>query len=316
MAIGPAIFLTWLVCLSASASEGTHGLSVFPRAFSREECERITQHFAAKRVERDVRIAASVSRTNYWDHTPGSGEYDWIYERILTLLAAREPLSKALWGRFDPLALRTPAELAGGVEFVLLHEFKTGDFFDWHVDTNPGDKTGRTLNINIMLSPPDAYDGGELSVGTELLRAGQGDLSIYPASLPHRVADVSGGLRHTFVIALSVPDSQRASSGYWDLARANHGALKNGLPTEPKLHLLRGEWLSAQGDESGADEAFADGYACTAEALAYATQFYDEGLRLLSEGDRRAALQHFEMAVRVDPTNAAYAERRDGLKYT
>lgn len=40
------------------------------------------------------------------------------------------------------------------IEFVLLHEFQgdKGDFFDWHIDTKPGDGTGRTVNINVMLS--------------------------------------------------------------------------------------------------------------------------------------------------------------------
>ncbi len=44
--------------------------------------------------------------------------------------------------------------LSRNLDFVLMHEFKgaEGDFFDWHIDTKPGDRTDRTVNINVMLS--------------------------------------------------------------------------------------------------------------------------------------------------------------------
>ena len=51
------------------------------------------------------------------------------------------------------------------IDFTLMHEFLPGDFFDWHVDTTPGDGTGRTLNANVMLSDPLLdFEGGRFKV--------------------------------------------------------------------------------------------------------------------------------------------------------
>ncbi len=44
-----------------------------------------------------------------------------------------------------------------------------GYFFDFHVDTKPHDGTLRTVNVNVMLSPRDAYEGGTLQVLHALL---------------------------------------------------------------------------------------------------------------------------------------------------
>lgn len=302
---------------ASSSSSSTHGLSVFPRVFSREECERIVAYFERHRpAQRDVRVHAAVSRTNRFDIEPASGEYDWIYSRLVELFAAHAQTlgATALWG-FAPSALRSAAELGRRCDFILLHEFGGGDFFGWHVDTKPADGTARTVNINVMLSSPDDFVGGDLAVGTSgPLRAAQGDVSVYPAALPHRVDDISAGRRHTLVIAVrAADDAERAASGYWALAAANHAALRAALPSEAKLHLVRGEYLVAAGDEDGADEAFADGYAATPEAPAYAERFAEEGERLLAAGDARRALQHLSMAARVDPTTAAYRARRDAL---
>jgi hypothetical protein len=316
---------TWIVKLSGlflcqvfpSNAGGTEGLSVFRSAFSREECERIVAHFEARSpAERDVRVHAGVSRTNHFDKAPAEsgGVYDWIFARILALLGDHPttPSERALWG-FDPRALRSASELVDSVDFVLLHEFHANDFFDTHVDTKPEDGTGRTVNINVMLSPPEAYAGGELRVGTSSVRASQGDMCLYPAALPHKVEDITGGKRHTLVIAVRVPEAQRAACGYWQLARANHERLRAQLPGMPKVHLVRAEYLAALGDEDAADEAFGEAYACTAEASQYAEHFHAEGMTLLKTGDGRGALKHFTMAARVDPAAPAHAARRDAV---
>ncbi len=60
------------------------------------------------------------------------------------------------------------ASLSLNLDFVLMHEFKgaKGDFLDWHIDTKPGDRTGQTVNINVMLSKAgEDYTGGGILVG-------------------------------------------------------------------------------------------------------------------------------------------------------
>lgn len=313
----PGSFSTASSAFASAPAAQTDGLFLFPRAFSPGECERIVAQLESAAVpDRDVRVHASVSRTNYWDHAPASGRYDWIYQRLLTLL---NPVAsrRDLWGFDLALLASSPSAFAKHVDFVLVHEFKSGDFFDWHVDTKPGDGTGRTVNINVMLSPPDAYAGGDLEVGTATVRAQQGDLTCYPAALPHRVEDITWGRRLTLVVAVRIPDdaddAQRAACGYWALAASNHERLRAQKGGVPKLNIVRAEWLAAQGDEEGADGAYADAYACTPEAPAYAKRFSDDGAALLAAGDSRGALQHFRMAARVDGGNPAYAAQRDAL---
>jgi len=124
-----------------------------------------------------------------------------------------------------------------------MHEFNGADFFDWHVDTKPGDGTGRTINVNVMLSDAadhldgegtgkekqGGYVGGELRVGECTLRPKRGDLYWYPANYPHKVEDVESGTRHTLVVAIQTTDTDRERSDYWQRGLANFERLTTGV---------------------------------------------------------------------------------------
>ncbi|KAJ1479222.1 hypothetical protein T484DRAFT_1815097, partial [Baffinella frigidus] len=163
----------------------------------------------------------------------------------------------APWG-FD-IDLLAPQTFRSHVEFDLLHEFQKGYFFDFHIDAKPNDNTQRSINVNVMLSPREDYTGGGLQVGAAQINAEQGDLYFYPAAFPHKVHDVTGGVRHTLVndvtggvrhtpvhdvtggvrhtlviatkadgaaqVAAKVEDLRTA---YWQAALNNHQALENG----------------------------------------------------------------------------------------
>jgi len=191
--------------------------------------------------ERDVRPSESVSRINYWDNSEGirssadrPSAYDWIYERLLERVRATstEDAAAVQWG--FGVSEGDAASLSQQLDFVLLHEFKGADFFDWHTDTKPGDGTGRTVNVNVMLSSSSSsasiqgdesqdggYSGGGLLVGDCDVRPQKGDLYWYPAGYPHKVADVEGGERHTLVLAVKVEDSAREATDYWERCEAN-----------------------------------------------------------------------------------------------
>ena len=136
-----------------------------------------------------------------------TGELDWISERIVACANLRDAAGR----KQNALGFRA------SVDFSLMHEFGPGDFFDWHVDTTPGDGTGRTLNANVMLSNPSRdfeggrlriepaapaithihaslyHPGGRFRVGATTLHVAQGDLYIYPASYPHAVESITAG---------------------------------------------------------------------------------------------------------------------------
>ena len=82
-----------------------------------------------------------------------------------------------------------------------------GDTYGLHID-NPvmgkGEARLRTdLSFTLFLSPPDAYEGGELEIETvfktESLKLPAGSMVIYPSTELHRVAPVTSGERFVFV---------------------------------------------------------------------------------------------------------------------
>lgn len=258
------------------------------------------------------------------------GSLDWIYERVLENVRGDTDVFTSV--------PRSPLEMRQFVEFNLMHTFDATeghDHFGWHIDGKLGDEKHRTYNINVMLSTPDSFSGGELQVGERNVSAQAGDLYLYPASTPHTVHPLSSGTRRSLVIALTDPffnDSTRGYwEGYWRAVEGRFASLAGGaLADEPKLHLLRGEFLEAQGRGAEAQRAYCMSYrARPADAPGYAQQFLQDGFEVLSaEGlSRLAALERsinfLEMSACISPSpevdagleavRAAKAETRRSL---
>jgi predicted 2-oxoglutarate/Fe(II)-dependent dioxygenase YbiX len=78
-----------------------------------------------------------------------------------------------------------------------LNRYERGDEVSLHLDL--GQKyNNRKLVALAQLSPPDAYEGGELGFGLPLQAAcrEQGSLLVMPAWMPHRVMPVTSGIRY------------------------------------------------------------------------------------------------------------------------
>jgi len=206
LAVGvAALYWAWLHRAVPMARPGP---LVCRSAFSAPECDAIGHAFLAQPAEQDMRDDDGIRRTNRWDTSKGMlrrGELDWISERIVACANLRDAAGRE----------QSALGFRASVDFSLMHEFGPGDFFDWHVDTTPGDGTGRTLNVNVMLSDPSRdFEGGRFHLGATTLRLAQGDLYIYPASYPHAVENVTAGRRRTLVVgvvdppAIAEPDAQ------------------------------------------------------------------------------------------------------------
>lgn len=303
-----------------------HGVWISRAAFTPEECRKIVDTFVDKcssGLHEDSRADMGVKRINRPDvggAVRASGEFDWIYERVLE--RAREVAGDAPWG-FD-IDLLAPQTFRSHVEFDLLHEFQKGYFFDFHIDAKPNDNTQRSINVNVMLSPREDYTGGGLQVGAAQINAEQGDLYFYPAAFPHKVHDVTGGVRHTLVIATKADGAAQVAAkvedlrtAYWQAALNNHQALENGYAKRAsvedgaaKLLWIQGEFLDSAGYTDAADRLFALSYAATPEKDQYAAKFYEDGvaagqLAAAQPGAREAAIKFFNMALMVDPAHEA-----------
>ena len=267
-------------------------LALQPAAFSRDECDEIVRSFRRMEREEDTRSnpllplmegSFDVSRSNRYDDGTLRGAVEVILTRLLSSTELNSTFSK-LTPRGATASTEAFSRL---VDFSLLHEFNAGIHtrgFDWHVDTSPGDQTGRTLNVNVMLSESDSFTGGQLQVGDSPVEPRQGDAYVYAAATPHRVGPLTAGTRHTLVIALTERHSlQNSGSGsehdttpgslldadtyaqrrrtYWDSIEAGFERVLNGsLAGEPKVHILHGEHLEKQGRTAEAQAAFCRSY--------------------------------------------------------
>ena len=251
-------------------------LALQSSAFTPDECHDIAELFAEMEVEQDERTNPllplmegdfGVTRTNRYNDGSLSKSIEAILTRLLSSQALKEQFSSLPPGSSD-----SATELARNIDFTLLHEFTPGGHFDWHVDSKPGDKTGRTINVNVMLSNASEFEGGKLQVGEQVYSPQIGDAYAYYAATPHRVSPLTSGRRHTLVIALT----ERLRSGdfdeeeyavrrkaHWDKIETGYNRLTGeggGLAGEPKVHILHGEHLEAlnRGDE--AQQAFCRSY--------------------------------------------------------
>lgn len=83
-------------------------------------------------------------------------------------------------------------------------EYTTGSKYDWHHDVN-WEGTGpydRKLSLVIQLSDPSQYDGGDFEfqdVEQPVNFRTRGSVLIFPSYLPHRVTEVTRGVRNSLV---------------------------------------------------------------------------------------------------------------------
>ena len=190
---------------------------------------------------------------------------DWVLERVASAFAAR------LNRHPSDLFPSTAKSLRRRLEMILMHEFTTGQYFGWHMDTKRAPKgygeTGRAYAINVMLSEPEVnFLGGTLHVGGASLSVHQGDLYLYPSNLPHRVTPVTDGMRHTLVLQLNDPEPFYPSweEYYNDAERRMADWIRPGgaLAGAAGVHLLHAQVLSRQGrSEAQIDEAMCACYA-------------------------------------------------------
>ena len=231
-----------------------------------------------------------ISRRNRWLPRDKWYLFKWVVERMLKRLPELPQMDAEQF-------------LERHVEFILLHEFREGDFFDWHVDSKPDDGKMRTQNVNVVLSSADDFEGGALQVGSANASLQLGDLHAYPAALPHKVHDITKGRRYTLVVATR----GRAEGQYWAAALRDYERLARELGGEhPKLHWILGEHLESTDRPDDARRAFAESYKATPQRPQYARKFADDAAEKHAAGDLRGAAEDLGMATLVEPDDAEY----------
>jgi PKHD-type hydroxylase len=119
--------------------------------------------------------------------------------------AAAQKLGEMIIGALQSHALFVSAALPLRVFPPLFNRYDGGQSFGTHVDSAirqvPGTphRLRTDLSATLFLSPPDAYDGGELVVedtyGVHSVKLPPGHLVLYPSSSLHHVRPVTRGAR-------------------------------------------------------------------------------------------------------------------------
>ena len=118
--------------------------------------------------------------------------------------------SKWLYDLLFPIALEANKQfyhfdidiVTDPIHYVVYPE--DGGHLDWHLDVGGFGVNKRKLAMTVQLSDPNDYEGGDLQIwggGKEPIsvKRNKGDVSVFPASLLHRVTPITRGQRKILV---------------------------------------------------------------------------------------------------------------------
>jgi PKHD-type hydroxylase len=164
---------------------------------------------------------------------------------------ARE-LGEAILAALARNALFFSAALPKRVFPPLFNRYRGGMNFGNHVDSairthaQSGVRIRTDLSATLFLTPPEDYDGGELTIddtyGTHQVKLPAGDMVLYPATSLHRVTPVTRGARVSsffWIQSMVRDDGQRALLFDMDVAIIQ---LTRDAPGNPALVSLTGTY--------------------------------------------------------------------------
>lgn len=187
--------------------------SVWPAAFSPEECDKIIgmgellahqrggyrkgavgQHRGEDGSTGEVRPETRITDVLFMEP---SHDNDWVHHRVSHLVGRRNnDMYQLDLQAFDGFQLS-------------VYNGEEGGHYDWHYDMQmepPNPALHRKLSVVLMLSDPDEYEGGDLillpfgSPDKEMrLRPKKGEMIFFYSFIPHRVEPVTKGTRRTLV---------------------------------------------------------------------------------------------------------------------
>lgn len=169
-----------------------------------DECARLVSLFEAAPGVAPARLAGGVEsgvrvcRALWLDDLGDSqSETAWVFARLARLVADvnRETF------RFDLDDFREGVQI---LRYDAPARGHAAGQYDTHVDIGgSGHSSTRKLSISIQLSPPEAYDGGDLLIDLDgapwPAPRDQGAAVLFPSFVRHRVAPVKDGTRHALV---------------------------------------------------------------------------------------------------------------------
>lgn len=177
---------------------------VFPKLFTKIECERILEQMDQFPFKPSVvgteKNATSVSeiRRSQVKWVPMTLEFAWVYKKVEEAISTA---NRELWWFF----------LDGWREHLQLSMYNENEqgHYEWHMDCGSGFGSGRKVSLTVQLSDPAEYEGGDMQfLITQkpiTLSKEQGTAVVFPSYMEHRVLPVTKGKRYSLVIWVTGP---------------------------------------------------------------------------------------------------------------
>lgn len=173
----------------------------YENAFSDEECDRIIAlGNSLAKVEAKIsapgeEVENPIVRSSKVSWLEWNQERDWLFAK-LTAYAK------------DANTSRFKFNLHGYLEALQYTEYEKNGHYRWHQDSGAKSFSIRKLSQVVLLSPEDAYEGGDLEffslAGQKPIRK-RGTVFCFPSFEQHRVTEVTSGLRQSLVAWVSGP---------------------------------------------------------------------------------------------------------------
>ena len=168
---------------------------IVPNVFSKYDCDRIVQYgeelginpgtVGHNSLDTDIRD----SRVSWIG--PIDGQTDWIFRRMQDAFqeANKTMFNFDIWGFMEAFQFTRYDAPAGK--------------YNQHIDRRDGSEFIRKLSGSVLLTDPDEFEGGDLTITTgdqpTKMEKRQGALVVFPSFVLHAVHPVTKGTRHSLV---------------------------------------------------------------------------------------------------------------------
>jgi PKHD-type hydroxylase len=163
----------------------------YKRLFSDDECDKIIKDFRELCRDRATVFGSNgAGRITDVTWIPKNTTTDWIYDRVLkSMVEANDNMF-----HFELTTLKDKIQLG-------CYRGDQKGKYGRHVDMGSDDiHACRKLSISILLSEPDAYEGGDLILRTITAPRERGNACVFASFTEHEVTPVTSGERYSLVL--------------------------------------------------------------------------------------------------------------------
>jgi len=171
----------------------------YEKFFTKDECEKIKNYSNIYNVNydlfgkhKDKIINNKISTENFSYNVyliPNDENTEWFFNKLMKWFEDKSG-KKIDWSK--------------KVDACTLHKYSEGEFFERHIDIQPGFEW-RRYNIGLQLSDESDYEGGEYSYWdayeTEYILPKEiGTIIAYDSTIPHEIKKITKGNRWSIVM--------------------------------------------------------------------------------------------------------------------